>query len=299
MNPTVQSDPGAISAPPPAAFGPGWQAAAVVAVAIAAAYAPVLVTLVQHWFNDMGEMGHAPLVPFAAGYMIWSRKDELARTPIEGHWPGVVLLVWGALQAVFSTVADIRFLANTALAMSVVGAIWVVWGTRRMRLMVYPLALLLLAIPPPSFAYPRVILELQLIASKLAEHGLELLGFSVLREGNILELPGEKLSVAEACSGVRSLITLTFFFSVYCYFLVEKNWMRVALLLSIFPIAIFCNSLRIIATGVIASYNPALAHGDLHENLGYVVLLLAALLCGGFHRLLMMLPSRPQVANHA
>ena len=124
-------------------------------------------------------------------------------------------------------------------------------------------------IAPPSFINERVTLQLQLMASRLGEVSLEALGFSVLREGNILEMVGEKLAVAEACSGIRSLMALIFLAVVYNFFFVPQKKFRVILLASVIPIAILCNAGRIVATGVVGQYNRELAHGMLHATFGY------------------------------
>jgi exosortase len=139
-------------------------------------------------------------------------------------------------------------------------------------------------IAPPTFIYERITLPLQMLASRLGEVSLEAAGYSVLREGNILELVGERLAVEEACSGIRSLVALFFLCLIYCYFFVPRKSIRAILLLSAIPIAIVTNAGRIFATGVLGQYDRELAHGVLHPALGHASLISAAVLCVLLHR---------------
>ena len=113
-------------------------------------------------------------------------------------------------------------------------------------------------VAPPTFMFARLTLSLQLLASRLGEACLETLGYSVLREGNILELVGIKLSVEEACSGIRSLMAIIFMCVLYNYFFVEGRSMKALILVMAIPIAILGNAVRIVATGIASQYNPAL-----------------------------------------
>jgi len=115
---------------------------------------------------------------------------------------------------------------------------------------------------------------------------LQGLGFSVLREGNILEMVGIKLSVEEACSGIRSLLAIFFMCVLYCYFFVPGRAMRAIILIMAIPIAILGNAGRIVATGIAGQYNRALAGGGVHEAFGYVAVAIAAVGCIALHFLL-------------
>ena len=143
--------------------------------------------------------------------------------------------------------------------------------------LVYPLCTLILMIAPPTFIFERLTLSLQLLASRLGEVCLEALGYSVLREGNILEMVGIKLSVEEACSGIRSLVAIFFMCVLYNYFFVQGRSMQALLLAMAIPVAILGNAVRIVATGVASQYNPALVSGAAHEAFGYVSVVAAAL----------------------
>jgi exosortase len=141
-------------------------------------------------------------------------------------------------------------------------------------------------ITPPSYVFERLTLSLQLLASRLGAACLEALGFSVLRDGNILQMVGIKLSVEEACSGIRSLIAILFMCALYNFFFVRGVKSKALVFAAAVPIAVMGNVARIVATGIAGQYDPALASGLVHETFGYVSVTLAAAGCVGFHLLL-------------
>jgi exosortase len=256
---------------------------AVIGILLLLAFWPILVGLYGSWFDQYANMEHGILVLPAAAYMVWSSRDKLARIPIEPSSWGVLVLVLGALQAMFGIAAHWIWVSRTSLLVSLIGAIASVFGWRMVRELAYPLGTLVLMITPPTFIYERLTLSLQLIASRLGEVFLETLGYSVLREGNILELPGVKLSVEEACSGIRSLTAILFMCVIYNFFFVEGRGMRWIILVTAVPIAILGNALRILATGIASQYDPALVQGAAHEAFGYVSIAAAAAGCLAVH----------------
>jgi exosortase len=141
-------------------------------------------------------------------------------------------------------------------------------------------------VPLPNLIFNSITFPLQILATRLAEGALSLLNIPVLREGNILQLPSGPLSVVEACSGIRSLLSLTFLCLVYGYFFEKRRWVRVALLAGAVPIAILANGGRVTITGILSMVNPALAQGFFHESTGWVIFMLALGLLLAFHRLL-------------
>jgi exosortase len=114
-----------------------------------------------------------------------------------------------------------------------------------------------------------------------------MLGIPVLREGNVLELASQKLNVVEACSGIRSLLSLTFLSLVYGYFFESKNWIRVILFLATIPIAIFANGLRVTITGILSEVNKEYAEGVFHMMEGWVIFMVALLSLLALHQLIL------------
>ena len=250
------------------------------------AFWPILVSMYGSWFDENAYMEHGILVIPAAAYMAWTKKDKLKSIPRQPSSWGVLLLLWGALQAVLGLAAQWIWVGRMSFLISLVGYIAVMFGWRMIRELVYPLCTLLLMITPPTFIFERLTLSLQLLASRLGEVCLEALGYSVLREGNILEMVGIKLSVEEACSGIRSLVAIFFMCVLYNFFFVQGRSMKALLLVMAIPVAILGNAVRIVATGVAGQYDPALVSGAAHEAFGYVSVVAAALGVVALHLML-------------
>jgi exosortase len=150
----------------------------------------------------------------------------------------------------------------------------------KMRLAVsLPLAFLILMIPLPVLIYNQITFPLQLLASRFATFWLELVGVPVLREGNVLILPNYSLEVVEACSGIRSLMTLLTLAIAYGYLVERRRWVRYALAILMVPIAIVSNAIRIMGTGVLTfHFGPKAAEGFFHEFSGWIIFLAALVL---------------------
>ena len=148
-------------------------------------------------------------------------------------------------------------------------------------------------IPIPSIIYNQITFPLQLFASQVAEFSLGVIGIPVLRDGNILELASQKLSVVEACSGIRSLLSLSFLSLVYAYFFDKRVWMRWVLLAATIPIAILSNSGRVTITGILSEINTELARGFFHSLEGWIIFIIALVMLGGLHFLINRFTRKP------
>jgi exosortase len=251
-----------------------WQPLLWFGVLLAIGYAPVLRRLFWQWMNEP-DFGHGFFVPLVSGYIIWQRRQELMSIRTSGSWWGLLLIVWGMLQLGVATLGAELFLARTALLISLAGAILLMAGPAMIKALAFPLALLVFMIPIPVVIFNQITFPLQLLASRIAEVALSVVGVPVLREGNILELPSQRLSVVEACSGIRSLLSLTFLSLVYAYFFDSKVWMRWVLLAAALPIALFVNAARVTLTGLISEYDREMAEGFFHSVEGWVMFMLA------------------------
>ena len=176
------------------------------------------------------------------------------------------------------------FLSRSALILTVTGAVWLLGGTALLKKLAFPLFLLCFMVPLPALIFNSITFPLQILASQLADAALTILDIPVLREGNILELPNQELSVVEACSGIRSLLSLTFLSLVYGYFFEKKMWIRVVLFIATVPIAIIANGSRVTITGILSQINPELAEGFFHESTGWVIFMMALGILLLFHR---------------
>jgi exosortase len=261
-----------------------WGTIAWVSVLLAICYAPILSSLVQQWNND-ADMGHGFFVPVIAGYIAWQKRDKLANMVPSPNWWGLAVMVWAALQLYMATLGAELFLSRTSFVISVAGAVLLLGGTQYLRVFGFPIFLLFFMVPIPAVIYNQLTFPLQLIASSTAERAIDLLQIPVIREGNVLILPQQTLNVVEACSGIRSLLTLTFLSLVYGYFFESRTWVRVVLFCSTIPIAIAANAGRVTFTGVVSQFNPDLAEGWFHEAQGWVIFMIALAILIAFHQL--------------
>ncbi len=248
-----------------------------------ACYAPVLIGLARQWDADP-DMSHGFFVPAVAAFIIWRRRAELAAIKTQPNWWGLAIVAWGAIQLCVGTLAVELFLTRTSFVITLIGMVWFLGGNLMLRKLAFPLFLCFFMIPIPAVIYANITFPLQLLASRLAEHALSVLNVPVLREGNVLILPNQELSVVEACSGIRSLLSLTFLSLVYGYFFEKRKWLRVALFASTIPIAIIANASRVTLTGVLTQVKPELAEGVFHTASGWVIFMVAMIILILFHQ---------------
>lgn len=259
-----------------------WAAIVWFGALLIASYAPVLARLVHQWATDE-DMGHGFFVPLVAGYIVWRRRPALLAAKPAPSWWGLAVIAWGALQLYIATLGAELFLARTAFIVTLTGMVLFLGGRPILRVVAFPLFLLCFMVPIPAIIYNQITLPLQFFASHVAEVVLSALGVPVIREGNILDLANQNLSVVEACSGIRSLLTLSFLSLVYAYFFDKKVWMRPLLLVLTVPIAILANAGRVTITGLLSEVNPELAEGLFHTASGWVIFMVALLMLVAVH----------------
>ena len=265
-----------------------WDRLAVVAGLVVLCYAPIIRALVRQWMND-SDMGHGFFVPLVSGYIVWQRREELLAMTPKPNWWGLVVVIVGCLEALVGTLGVELFTSRTAMVVTLIGAVWLLGGTQILRKLAFPLILLFFMVPIPTVVYNKLTFPLQILASRLATAALTVVDIPVLREGNILELPARRISVVEACSGIRSLLSLTFLSLIYGYFFERRTWVRAALFLATIPVAIIANGSRVTATGIISEFRPDLAEGFFHESTGLVVFFAAAVILFMVHQALLLI----------
>ena len=251
-----------------------WAPIAWFGALLIAGYFPVLRALAIQW-NDDADMSHGFFVPVVAAFIVWQRREELLAIQPKPNWWGLALVVWGGLQMWLGVLAAELFVTRTAFVVTLIGAVWLLCGSQILRKLAFPLFLCFFMVPIPAVIYNSITFPLQLLASRLAEHALSFFAVPVLRQGNVLVLPNQELSVVEACSGIRSLLSLTFLSLVYGYFFEKRAWLRVVLFLSTVPIAIVANGSRVTLTGVMTQVKPELAEGVFHTASGWVIFMVA------------------------
>lgn len=234
-------------------------------------YADAFRSLVRDWLHD-DNYSHGLLIVPIALYLVWERRDALARAPRTPSRWGLVLVAASLLATVAGTLGAEMFLARAPLIGVLAGGVLYVLGWQHLRLLQFPLALLVLMVPLPSLIFNQLAFPLQLLASAAGESGLHVLDIPVLREGNIIMLAGTTLEVAEACSGIRSLVSLLTLGLVYAYYMDSRVWVRATLVVSTVPIAVLANAVRVAGTGIAAHYYGSdAAEGFLHTFSGWLV----------------------------
>jgi len=240
-------------------------------VAFALLYAQVFVDLVKNWIRDPNYSHGFAILPISA-YLVWLRRDRIAAVEPNPNWLGLLLVAGSLIMLLVGTAGVEYFLMRTSAIGVVAGAVLYVGGTRLLRVLAFPLAFSLLMIPLPAIVFYRIAFPLQLLATRFGVSVLQLAHIPVLREGNVIQLAHTTLEVAEACSGIRSLVSLFSLAVLYGYFVATRPMVRAIIAISSVPIAIVANGLRVAGTGIAANYvGPAAATGFFHTFSGWLV----------------------------
>jgi len=237
----------------------------------AALFAPICPEMVREWLGH-SDNSHGFLVPVMAGYFAWNRKSQLNSATISSSWNGCVVLFLSLVVYVLSFAGGLAFTARVALVLSLFGLLWCLLGNQIIRILAFPILFLLFMIPVPYSLLSLVSAPLQLIATKISAHLIGACSIPVYREGNMLYFVVTQLEVAEACSGIRSIMSLSMLAFAFGSFLRDGWKNRIVLVLLAIPIAMAANIIRIAGTGVLAHfYGDKVARGFLHEFSGIVV----------------------------
>jgi exosortase len=261
-------------------------AAALVVGAMLLVYWGVITGLIDAWSTDDNYSHGFFIVPLAA-YFAWERRHAFAALPLRASWFGLVVVAGSMLLLVGGLLGAELFMSRVSLIGALAGSVLFLFGWQRLRVMLFPLAFLLLMVPLPAIIFNKIAFPLQLLASHVGEYSISSLDIPILREGNVLILANAKLEVAEACSGIRSLVSLFTLGIVFGYFVDRRSWVRAVIALSAIPVAILANGLRVASAGVAAhKFGTAGVEGLFHEFSGWVVFIIAFLMMLGLQRLL-------------
>jgi len=254
------------------ATSPGWL---LLIGAVIWVYAKTLAGLANEWWTNP-DYSHGLLIPFAVGYLAYEKRKTFAEMPLRPSWFGLVLIVGSQCVNLVGFLGAEFFLQRTSFVLLLAGLILFFAGWLQLRESAFALLLMALAVPLPVIVFNVVALPLQLIASSWAESFLRVCQIPVLREGNLLVLAQQTLNVTEACSGIRSLMSLITLGLLLAYFLPFRWMIRVAFVLTTIPIAIVANAFRVGGTGVLATYfGEKAAQGFFHTFSGWLVFVFA------------------------
>jgi exosortase len=272
---------------------PRWQRVALL-VLIGWLYGSILARLFLQWINDPN-FSHGIFVPAFSLFVVWQNRKKLGAIAREPSWAGLPLVVVSLLMLVLGVLGAELFFSRVSLLVLVAGLIILFQGWAFFRAVLFPWAFLILMIPIPNLIIQQITFPLQLLAAKLSTALLQLVNVPVLREGNVIKLASMPLDVAEACSGIRSLLSLVTLSIIYGYLMETRIWVRVALVCAAVPIAVAANSFRIFGTGLLVQYwDPEKAEGFYHALGGWLIFVVALMMLFAVHRLISIFWRDPQ-----
>jgi len=255
-------------------------------------YAPVLSPMARQWWSDPN-YGHALLVPVFVAYVLWRERARWQAVPTLASDSGFLIMLLAVGLLLLGMLSAELFTARVSLIILISGMVVFLAGWRMVRSIAFPLGYLMFMIPLPALVYYQLTFPLQLWASRLGAYGLVMLGVHTLRHGNLLILPNATLEVVEACSGVRSLLSLLAAVVAYGYLTEQSMWKRCLLVALTIPVVILSNGLRLVAAGVLSFvYGPGVDSGPAHALLGLAFFGLAFLSILLIHRALRYIPNR-------
>ncbi len=259
-------------------------AAGFVVLGFVVLYWQVFAKLVMDWYHD-DNYSHGFLIVPIAVYFVWERRDRLKSTLPNPSSMGLVVVLGSIAVLLAGILGSELFLTRISIIGALVGTVLFMFGWRHLRVLAFPLAFLLLMIPIPAILFNQIAFPLQLLASRFGEAAMGVADVPVLREGNVLILANTTLEVAEACSGIRSLVSLLTLALVLGYFSDRRFWVRLCVALSSIPVAVVTNGFRVAGTGIAAHrFGAAAAEGFFHEFSGWLVFVAAFALTWAIQR---------------
>jgi exosortase A len=241
-------------------------------------YRHVFAKLIHDWWYDDNYSHGFLIIPIAA-YLAWERRHRLAAVAASSSFTGLFVVGASLIVLLAGILGSELFLTRISIVGTVAGSVLFLFGWQWFRTLAFPLAFLLLMIPLPAIIFNRIAFPLQLLASQAGALTLRSFEIPVLREGNVLILANTKLEVAQACSGIRSLVSLLTLAIMVGYFTDQRTSVRLLIAASTIPVAIIANAARVAGTGIAAhNFGAGAAEGFFHEFSGWAVFIVAFLL---------------------
>lgn len=238
-------------------------------------YYRIVPDMVRQWSQDEN-YSHGFLVPLIAGYFLWQRWPGLKERPVKPDGLGLVVIAWGVFQLLAAWLGTEYFTMRSSLIVLLAGMTLFWFGREVLKGMALPLGYLIFMVPIPYIVYDMLAFPLKLFVTRVSVAFLKMVGVVVMREGNIIMFPATTLEVADACSGIRSLISLLALAVAYAFLMKTSTTRRWAIIVSAVPIAVATNALRVIVTGILAQWwGAGAAEGFFHEFAGMAVFVLA------------------------
>ena len=239
---------------------------------------PVIYELVLTWYEDPN-YSHGFLVPVISGYLIWKKRQELSEIEKSTNSSGLILIAFGIIFFILGNAASEYFTVRFSMIVILFGLVYYYYGNGIIRRTWFEIIFLIFMIPIPYVIYFSTTFPMQLLASKVTVFLLDGLGMPVVRQGNIIHLANQSLEVAEACSGLRSLISLLALGAIYSYLTQRRFISKVVLFLSTIPIALVGNIFRVFLTSIIVYiFEADVTAEPIHSIMGASVFVVAFIL---------------------
>ena len=238
-------------------------------------YLPTIIELVGDWWRD-SNYSHGFLIPVVSGWLLWKKREKLRALPTRVDNRGLVIVILGMAMFILANGGAEYFTLRVSMLVTLVGLVYYLFGPSLVRGAWFEFFFLLFMIPIPYVIYFAATFPMQLIASKITAAVLNLIGMGVVRQGNIIHIHGYSLEVAEACSGMRSLVSLLGLGALYAYLSQKRFTPQVILFLSTIPIAVFANVVRVFVTSLLAyTVTEQVTQEPLHSIMGLLVFVVA------------------------
>lgn len=257
--------------------------------ALAVIYLPAMIDLVENWYND-ANYSHGFLIPLVSGYLLYKKRELLSANvgPVEPA--GLWLVILGLGLFIVANGAAEYFTLRFSLVVTLFGLVYFLFGRKIIRCCWFELSFLVFMIPIPYVIYYAATFPMQLMASKITVAILNVLGAGAVRQGNIIHLGGISLEVAEACSGIRSLVSLAALGAIYAYISLKHNGARTLLFIATAPVAILANVARVFVSALLAyAASVDVTIEPVHSIMGLIVFVVAfvmlALIAGLLRRI--------------
>jgi exosortase len=234
-------------------------------------FLPVYPSLISTWLNH-SDNSHGILVPLVSLYFIWQKKGKFKSVKVSNSNWGAIILIMSIGLYLLSYAGGIAVISRLMIVFSLVGLVIFTLGSGFFNLLTFPLLFLFFMVPVPDSILSVVAFPLQILATKVSTYIIQIFSIPAYREGNMLYFAQTQLEVAEACSGIRSIMSFGVLSCIFAYMMDRIWWKRILLVLSTIPLALFANMVRVTGTGILAHfYGSKVALGFLHEFSGLAI----------------------------
>lgn len=259
----------------------------ILAALLLIAYVPAILWMWDRWFTKDSYYSHGILVPFVTAYLIWIKREKLAKIKTKRSRWGLPVIVFGLLAYLLSSALRVYFSAGFSFLAVIVGLILHFYGRRMLRAIWFPIFFMVFMVPLPLVVITNISFKMKLFAAQIAEGVLNNMGLRAIRHGSIIYMQHTQVVVDDVCSGLRSLISLAALGSIFAYWLKAPRWKRMLLFLSTFPIAIITNVCRVVFLSAVGEiWGGKAASGFVHDASGFLVFALAFILLWGVSKIL-------------